>query len=629
MAANPQRILVAGASGYLGGFVAQEFKRRGHFVRGLARSTLKLERLRDSLDEMVQGEVTQPESLAGTCEGIDVVFSSIGITKQAGKLTFKDVDYQGNLNLLQAAIAAGVKRFVYVSVFDGPSLLHLEIVKAHEDFVAELRSSGLSYAVLRPTGYFSDMGEFFDMANTGRVFLFGAGANKINPIHGADLAVACCDQLEGQDVELDVGGPDTLSYREIATLALEALGKPVKITSLPTWLGWLLVSAVRVFNRHKGGLLAFVVTMATRDVVAPSTGTRSLADHYQELAAAEPAQGSLPGGPRRAARWIRSHPGRALLALVATLFLVLNYLAYQHAGAMTTFASEGASTARPEDLSLAQRASTLMFGVRVRRPTNPRTPAEVGLPFSTHEFYAEGTKLEVWLVAREQSLGTVVLCHGYAGSKSYLLPVSQELYDLGYSSVLLDFRGSGGSEGNTTSLGYHEALDVAAAMLFARERTPPDRPLVLFGTSMGAAAALRAVHSEGVEPSALILEAPFNRLLDTVRNRFHLMGLPGSPGAELLVFWGGVRGRMQGFSHNPAEYAASVRCPTLILHGDEDQRVSLAQVREVLAGIPQGLGSLEILKGVGHEFYAVVRRDEWLAALKAFLASKLNSPKAD
>ncbi len=275
-----QRVLVAGATGYLGGFVIKEFKSRGYFVRALARSPQKLESLKNDIDEVVIGEVTNPESIKDVCKGIDVVFSSVGITKQKSKLTFKDVDYQGNLNLLEAAKSAGVKKFIYVSVLNGPQLPHLAIVKAHEDFVDELKVSGMDYAILRPTGYYSDMGEFFDMAKKGRVYLFGAGKNQVNPIHGADLAASCVDAVENHQQEIDVGGPEVLTWREVAELAFEAQGKPVKITPVPVWMIKSAVKITKLFNRHQGELMAFMSTMMTSRVVAPATGTHTLREHF-------------------------------------------------------------------------------------------------------------------------------------------------------------------------------------------------------------------------------------------------------------------------------------------------------------------------------------------------------------
>jgi uncharacterized protein YbjT (DUF2867 family) len=97
-----KRILVAGATGYLGGFVE-----RGHLVRAQARSPGKLDPIRESLDEIVEAEVTRPETLNTVCDGMDAVFSSIGITRQRDGLTFMDVDYQANRNLLDAALKAG------------------------------------------------------------------------------------------------------------------------------------------------------------------------------------------------------------------------------------------------------------------------------------------------------------------------------------------------------------------------------------------------------------------------------------------------------------------------------------------------------------------------------------------
>jgi uncharacterized protein YbjT (DUF2867 family) len=276
-----KRVLVAGATGYLGGFVCQELKARGHFVRALARSPEKLDRLRDSLDEIVKAEVTRPETLSHVGDGIDVVFSSIGITKQKDKLTLRDVDYQGNKNLLEVAQRARVEKFIYVSVFNGPNLPHLDIVKAHEDFVDVLKASGINYAVLRPTGYFSDMGQFLEMAKKGRVYLIGSGKNRVNPIHGADLAVRCVDAIDSASSEIDVGGPETMTWGEVATLAFAVLGRPAKVTCIPEWLMWSVVRLMRIFNRHQSELLAFFATMATTDVVAPSTGTRTLEAHFE------------------------------------------------------------------------------------------------------------------------------------------------------------------------------------------------------------------------------------------------------------------------------------------------------------------------------------------------------------
>ena len=278
-----KKVLVAGATGHFGRFVAKEFKRRGHFVRALARTPRKLDYMKDQLDEIVEGEVTVPESIKNVCDGIDVVFSSVGMTRQKGNLTFKDVDYQGNKNLLEVARKAGVKKFIYVSVFNGPNLQHLAIVKAHEDFVDELKASGMNYAVIRPTGYFSDMGQFFDMARKGRVYLFGPGNNRINPIHGADLAVCCVDVLEGEMQEIDIGGPEVLTYREIAKLALEVQGKRVKITSVPGCLMRFIIAVTKIFNKRQGELLAFLTTAMTSEVVAPATGTHTLKEHYSTL----------------------------------------------------------------------------------------------------------------------------------------------------------------------------------------------------------------------------------------------------------------------------------------------------------------------------------------------------------
>jgi uncharacterized protein YbjT (DUF2867 family) len=257
-----QKVLVAGATGYLGKFVVSEFNRQGYWVRVLARNPEKLDKVgpflepavMDKINEVFIGQVTRPATLRRLCDDIDVVFSSIGITRQKDKLTFRDVDYQGNKNILNIALAKSVRKFIYVSVFNAHMYEYLEIVRTHEDFVRNLKDSGLDYAVIRPTGYFSDMSEFLKMAKSGRVYLIGNGENKINPIHGADLAKVCVDAVTGKEHEIPVGGPVTYSVQEIAELAFSTLGKNPKITRIPLWLAEFAVKAVRPFNKQMSDL---------------------------------------------------------------------------------------------------------------------------------------------------------------------------------------------------------------------------------------------------------------------------------------------------------------------------------------------------------------------------------------
>ena len=223
-----QRVLVAGATGYLGSFIVKELKRRGYWVRALVRDTRKAEPVRQAADDLFVGEATQPETLEGICEGIDTVISSLGITKQKDGFTYMDVDYQANRNLLDKSIEENVARFMYISVFNAHKLRYLAIVKAKEKFAGELKKAGIEHIIVRPNGFFSDMSEFFNMAKRGRVYLFGNGQCRGNPIHGEDLARACVERLGSNGGEFDIGGPEILTQNEIAAQSLRSAGKKAK-----------------------------------------------------------------------------------------------------------------------------------------------------------------------------------------------------------------------------------------------------------------------------------------------------------------------------------------------------------------------------------------------------------------
>ena len=283
------RVLLAGATGYLGGYIAKELLKRSYPVRVLVRNPEKLKQNNIEATEILQAEITRSDSIKGCCKNIDVVISTVGITRQKDGLSYMDVDYQANMNLLQEAKQNGVKKFIYVSVLNGEHLRHLKICDAKELFVEQLIKSGLKYCIIRPNGFFSDMTEFYTMAKKGRVYLFGDGKLKTNPIHGEDLAVVCVEAVDKSDKEIMVGGPETLTHNEIAAEAFEALGIKQKITYIPDWVRVAILKMVRLFSGSKVyGPIEFFLTVMAMDMVAPEYGRHTLREYFTWLRDLEP-----------------------------------------------------------------------------------------------------------------------------------------------------------------------------------------------------------------------------------------------------------------------------------------------------------------------------------------------------
>ncbi len=277
-----KRVLVAGATGYLGQHLVKELKKRGYWVRVLIRNERQKEKFHN-VDDFFIGQVTEPNTLNGVAKDIDWIFSTIGITRQKEGLTYMDVDYKGNSNLLQEAIKSNIEAFQYISAINGDKMRHLKIFEAKEKFVDELKQSGIKYSILRPNGFFSDMGDFLKMAKGGRVYLFGHGHFKLNPIHGEDLAKVCIDKMiEGRN-EATVGGMDILSQNQLAGLALKAWKKPIRITHLPDWIRRFTIWLLRTFTSSKTyGPIEFFLTAMADDNIADQYGKNKLEDFFNQ-----------------------------------------------------------------------------------------------------------------------------------------------------------------------------------------------------------------------------------------------------------------------------------------------------------------------------------------------------------
>ncbi|GAB5564274.1 MAG: SDR family oxidoreductase [Winogradskyella sp.] len=278
-------ILLAGATGYLGRHLLKVLIEKQHQVVAVVRKSNQLNNSNENYLEIKQAEVTKPESLRDICKGIDIIISTIGITRQKDGLTYMDVDYQANMNLLEEAKKSGVNHFIYVSAINGDKHRNLKIFEAKEKFVDALKASGLNYTIIRPNGFFSDMKDFLHMAKSGRIFLFGSGKQKFNPIHGEDLANAIVENLGNYNNTITIGGPDVLSLNEISQMALSAFSKTHKIVYLPDCMRKFTIWALRTFTSVKTyGPIEFFLTLMAEDNIAPKYGHHALNVFFLEEA---------------------------------------------------------------------------------------------------------------------------------------------------------------------------------------------------------------------------------------------------------------------------------------------------------------------------------------------------------
>ena len=275
-------VLLAGATGYLGKYIAKELIARNINTKIIVRNPVKAIPLAYDFVEIIPAEVTRPETIKGHFAGVDTVISTVGITRQRDGLTYMAVDYRANMNLLEEAKKAGVKKFIYVSVINGQLHRNLKLVEAKEAFVDKLKASGLEYTIIRPNGFFSDMRDFLKMAKKGSVYIFGKGKKKFNPIHGADLAQVCVDAINSNQNEIVVGGPDILTHYEVAEMALLTSGKPINIVHVPHWVRKSILWIMRTFTPSKTyGPIEFFLTLMAEDAIAPRYGSHRLSRFFQ------------------------------------------------------------------------------------------------------------------------------------------------------------------------------------------------------------------------------------------------------------------------------------------------------------------------------------------------------------
>lgn len=227
-------ILVVGASGYLGGLIAHGLLARGERVRVLDRGSGASAGLAAAGAELVGGDLKDPGSLAAACDGAEAVVTTANSVQRGGADTVDSVDRQGNISLVDAAVAAGVTRYVLTSMLgadpDSPS----PFVRAKAEAEQHLRDSGLTWTVLQPNVF---MDVWFPAvlgpALAGQpVTLVGEGRRRHSFVAARDVAAFAVSSLTSGLADRDtlvVGGPQPLSWHDVVGLLERELGHPVEV----------------------------------------------------------------------------------------------------------------------------------------------------------------------------------------------------------------------------------------------------------------------------------------------------------------------------------------------------------------------------------------------------------------
>jgi len=243
-----KRVVVVGATGYIGKYVIKESVRRGHETIAVVRPSADTTSDFFAGATIVRGDVTNLELLQ-QCDAFtsrpDVVISCLASRSGVKEDSFL-IDYQATLNSLNAATAAGAEQFVLLSAFCVRKPL-LQFQKAKLQFETALEQSHLSgklpkYSIVRPTAFFKSVSGQFELLQQGWPFvMFGDGEIcRCNPIAETDLAgfmLDCLEQPAKWNRVLNVGGPDDgLSMRQQGEMIFQILEKPPKFWYVPVSL---------------------------------------------------------------------------------------------------------------------------------------------------------------------------------------------------------------------------------------------------------------------------------------------------------------------------------------------------------------------------------------------------------
>jgi len=280
------KILLAGAFGNLGAEILKSLCRQGHEVVAADLKERKVEGTEGKY-RFVSIDATNPDTLKGICDGVEVVITTMGLTGASTKFTAYDIDYKGNMNLYEEAKRAGVKKFNYISVISCDEKGAEKVPMLHAKYMVEeeIKKQPMDWIIYRPTGYFYDIAKVFKpYVDKGEMQLLkGYGNVRANVVDCEDFADFIVEHMNDTNKTYNVGGKETYTYEEMADMCFKAAKKPLKIKWAPIWLFGILANLPKIKKEGKHDIILFSKWTLSHDLVGDTkVGEKSFAKYIKD-----------------------------------------------------------------------------------------------------------------------------------------------------------------------------------------------------------------------------------------------------------------------------------------------------------------------------------------------------------
>jgi alpha-beta hydrolase superfamily lysophospholipase len=308
---------------------------------------------------------------------------------------------------------------------------------------------------------------------------------------------------------------------------------------------------------------------------------------------------------------------RWIIWVLLVQFILLNISSAIYAYRLTHFYNNTSVNLNTSSSNIFSRTWKLFTGPRQMKPVIKEKPV---FPYQDISLKTTDSLIIRGWYSRQDSIskGTVILFHGINANKAFLLDEAYEFRFEGYNVLMVDFRGHGDSEGNTTTIGYRESEEVKLAYDFIRSQG--DSNIFLYGVSLGAVVVAKAVSEYGLQPAALILDMPFASLQSYLKNRARSLGFPGQPFAFLTTFWIGLERGFNGYGHKTTRYLEETNCPVLLQWGTLDAFIPRGETEKIFESIRSAEKKYVQYEGSGHESFLRSNPIKWRIEMEKFLA---------